>query len=241
MFHIYKHGGGHKMLQGILPYSILQYIVDEELASHNGQPVKLPPMEELAESLAISSGKLREELVAVQAYGVVDMRPGDGTYVCPFDFYTAIRTLVLYGTACDWKHFDHFYKLRVQLEVGFWEEAVSKLTEDDKQKLQRTLAHAERKLKASRAEIPHKEHRDLHLLVFRRLENEFVQGLLKAYWDTYEAVGMHRYFDYSYYERIWADHRNMVEAIAAGKSEEGKRILTDHFKLLENRLQGGAE
>ena len=89
------------MLQGILPYTILQHIVDEELASHADSPVKLPPMDELAENLGVSRGKLREELVAVQAFGVVDMRPGDGTYVCPFDFYSAIRTLVLYGTACD--------------------------------------------------------------------------------------------------------------------------------------------
>ena len=126
----------------------------------------------------------------------------------------------------------------MQVAVGFWEEAVGKLTEEDKQELQHILEHAEQKLKASRTEIPHKEHRDLHLLIFRRLGNTFVQGLLKAYWDTYEAVGMHRYFDYSYYEKIWAGHRKMVEAIVAGKLEEGKQAMTEHFVLLENRLQG---
>jgi DNA-binding FadR family transcriptional regulator len=229
------------MLEGILPSTILQYIVDNELAAQDGEPVKLPPMEDLAKELAISRGKLREEMVAVQAYGVVDMRPGDGTYVCPFDFYTAIRTLVLYGMACNWRNFDHFYNLRTQLEVGFWEEAVNKLTEEDKRELKRILAHAERKLQGSRAEIPHKEHCDLHLLVFRRLENEFVQGLLRAYWDAYEAVGMHRYFDYSYYEKIWGGHRKMVEAIVAGEIEAGKQAMTDHFTLLENRLQGGGD
>jgi GntR family transcriptional repressor for pyruvate dehydrogenase complex len=229
------------MLQGILPYSILQYIVDEELASHNGQPVKLPPMEELAESLGVSRGNLREELVAVQAYGVVDMRPGDGTYVCPFDFYTAIRTLVLYGAACDWSNFDHFYKLRVQLEIGFWEEAVMNLTDVDKQDLRQILERAERKLNASPVEIPHREHRELHLALFRRLPNKFVKGLLQAYWDTYEAVGLHRYFDYSYYETIWACHKKMVEAVEAGALDEAKEAMTEHFVLLGNRLHGGLE
>ena len=89
---------------------------------------------------------------------------------------------------------------------------------------------------SSPAEIPHREHRDLHLLIFRRLENEFVQGLLRAYWDTYEAVGLHHYFDYDYYERIWASHRNMVEAILAGNFEEGKKAMVEHFALLESRL-----
>jgi DNA-binding FadR family transcriptional regulator len=229
------------MLQGILPYLILQYIVDNELVSKNGEPVKLPPMEELAENLGVSRGKLREELVAVQAYGVVDMRPGDGTYVCPFDFYTAIRTLVLYGTACDWSNFDHFYKLRVQLEIGFWEEAVINLTDADKQDLRQILERAERKLSASPAEIPHREHRELHLTLFRRLQNEFVQGLLQAYWDTYEAVGLHRYFDYSYYKKIWASHKKMVEAVEAGALDEAKEAMTEHFILLGNRLYGELE
>jgi hypothetical protein len=31
----------------------------------------------------------------------------------------------------------------------------------------------------------------------------------------------------------------MIEAIVAGKLEEGKHALTEHFVLLENRLQGG--
>ena len=229
------------MLQGILPYSILQYIVDEELVSHNGEPVKLPPMEELAENLGVSRGKLREELVAAEAYGVVDMRPGDGTYVCPFDFYTAIRTLALYGTACDWSNFDYFHKLRIQLEIGFWEEAVINLTDPDKQDLRQILERAERKLNTSPVEIPHREHRELHLTLFRRLPNLFVKGLLQAYWDTYEAVGLHRYYDYSYYEKIWACHKKMVEAIETGALDEAKEAMTEHFVLLENRLHGGLE
>jgi DNA-binding FadR family transcriptional regulator len=177
----------------------------------------------------------------VQAYGVVDMRPGDGTYVCPFDFYTAIRTLVLYGTACDWKNFDHFYKLRVQVESGFWEEAAASLAGEDKQELLAILERAERKLNSTPVEIPHKEHRDLHLLLFRGVDNKFVQGLLRAYWDTYEAVGFHRYYDYSYYADIWAGHREMVEAVVAGNLEEGRKAMAEHFALLENRLQGGSE
>jgi GntR family transcriptional repressor for pyruvate dehydrogenase complex len=229
------------MLQGILPYSILQYIVDEELCSHSGDPVKLPPMEELAERLGVSRGKLREELVAVQAYGVVEMRPGDGTYVCPFDFYTAIRTLVLYGTACDWKNFDHFYRLRIHLEIGFWEEATRGLLAEDKQELEKILERAECKLKNLPTEIPHREHRDLHLLMYSRLENKFVQGILKAYWDTYEAVGLHRYFDYTYYEKIWTSHREMIQAIMADQFEAGKEIMVEHFTLLENRLQSGSD
>jgi GntR family transcriptional repressor for pyruvate dehydrogenase complex len=187
--------------------------------------------------LGVSRGKLREDLIAAQAYGMVEMRPGDGTYVCPFDFYTAIRPLVLYSLACDRRSFDDFYRLRARLEVTFWEEAVRELTQADHERLAGVLARAERKLQGKPIEIPHREHRDFHVLIYSRLNNPFAQGLLKAYWDAYEAVGLHRYFEFSYYERMWSCHRAMVEAIVAGEYEAGKDVLVRHFNLLEDRLQ----
>jgi DNA-binding FadR family transcriptional regulator len=228
------------MLKGILPYYILQYIIDNDLQISEGEEIKLPPMDELANDLGISRGKLREEMVIAQAYGAVEMRPGDGTYIRPFDFYTAIRTLVLYGTAYDWKNFDHLYRLRVQLEITFWDEAVQNLTAEDIDGLKKIVEQAEGKLKGTLVEIPHKGHRDFHLLIFGKLGNKFVQGLLKAYWDAYEAVGLHRYFDLSYYEKMWASHRAITEAIATGQHKKGLEILHEHFTLLENRLSGNS-
>ena len=88
------------MPQNQLPYDILLYIVgldESRPEQERGREGKLPPMDELAETMGVSRGKLREELIAAQAYGVVEMRPGDGTYVLPFDFYPPIQTLVLYA------------------------------------------------------------------------------------------------------------------------------------------------
>jgi GntR family transcriptional repressor for pyruvate dehydrogenase complex len=227
------------MPQDLLSYSIFQYIVDEGRDTQNeASEIKLPPMDELADKLGVSRGKLREELIAAQAYGVVDMRPGDGTYVRPFDFYTAVRTLVLYGLALDRGNFDRFYRLRVELEVAFWDRAARSLQQEDKDELQRILDHADRKLSGTPVEIPYREHREFHLRIFDRLDNEFVQGLLRAYWDAYEAVGLHRYFDLSYYEQMWASHRSIADAIAAGQYEKGKKVLIQHFTLLQDRLRG---
>ena len=229
------------MLQGVLPYVILQYIVNEELTARIEEPVRLPPMDDLVRDLGISRGKLREELLAAQAYGVVEMRPGDGTYVRPFEFYTATQTLLLYGIACDWTNFQHFYELRIRLEVGFWEEAVGRLSGADKNRLTQILEQAERKLGGRPVEIPHREHRDFHLLIYSRLENRFAQDLLRAYWDAYEAVGLHRYFDLSYYNQMWDSHGKIAEAILTGHHQEGKDALVSHFTLLDNRLHGTSD
>jgi DNA-binding FadR family transcriptional regulator len=226
------------MLKDMLPYDVLQYIVQEGLqTSDTGELIKLPAIGDLAKELHVSRGKLREEMIAAQAYGAVEMRPGDGTYVRPFDFYAPIRTLVLYSIAGDRGNFDRFYRLRARLEIGFWEEAARALTPQDHKVLYSILDRAQSKLEGEQVEIPHEEHRQLHLHIFGRLDNPFVQGLLQAYWDAYEAVGLHRYFDLSYFERMWSWHREMVDALSTGEDERGREVLIRHFTLIEDRLQ----
>lgn len=220
-----------------LSHSIVRYIV-EDLGEPSDEPAKLPPLDQLAKQLGVSRGKLREDLIAAQAYGVIEMRPGDGTYLCPFDFYTAVRPLILYSIASSTGYFDRFYRLRARMEVAFWTDAAQALGAEEMDGLSRILDRADAKLKGSPIEIPHREHRDFHVLIYSRLDNPFAQGLLKAYWDAYEAVGLHRYFELSYFQRMWASHRGMVEAIATGKYEAGKQMLLQHFTLLEDRLQG---
>lgn len=202
-----------------------------------GEPVKLPALGDLAKQMGMSRGKLREELIAAQAYGVVEMRPGDGTYVRAFDFYTAIRPAILYSIACDRENFNRFRVLRAYLEVAFWDEAVRALTEDDIRQLEQIVIGAERKLKSTPIQIPHADHRDLHLRIFGKLDNPFVQGLLRAYWDAYEAAELHHYFELSYYEEMWASHRALVEALKSGHPQRGREILTQHFTILDQRLQ----
>lgn len=227
------------MIQDTLRSSILRYIVDKRLKPQDeGRLAKLPAMGELCRLLGISRGKLREELIAAEACGVVEMRPGDGTYVRRFDFYTPIRTLVLYGVTLDRKNFWRYYELRTHLESAMWEDATRKLSSEDVEELQRIVERARCRLEGEPREIPHREHREFHLLTFARLENEFVQGLLRAYWDAYEAVGLHLYFDFSYYEAMWASHKAIAEAIAAGQYGAGREVLAEHFTLLRDRLWG---
>lgn len=216
--------------------SIFQYLVAEG-PKEGQEAIKLPPLGDLAKKLGVSRGKLREDLITAQAYGLIEMRPGDGTYIQPFDFYAAIRPAVLYSIACDKHNFDRFYRVRAQLELAFWDQAIVQLDQSDIDALKQIVSRAEQKLSDRPIEIPHREHRELHLRIFSRLDNPFVTGLLQAYWDAYEAVELHRYFDLSYYEEMWSSHHNLVEAIDRRDYEGSRAILAEHFRILEYRLQ----
>jgi DNA-binding FadR family transcriptional regulator len=206
------------------------------LATHPEAENGLPPLNDLSRELGISLGALREQLEVARALGLVDIKPRTGTRRRSFSFAPAVRQSLTYALALSDSHFGKFAELRNHLEVGYWEEATRRLTDEDKLALQDLVARARQKLKAPVLQVPHAEHRQLHLLTFSRLENPFVTGLLEAYWDMYEAVGLNMYSgDLAYLNEVWDFHARMVECICAGDYDGGREALVAHMHLLMQR------
>ena len=127
-------------------------------------------------------------------------------------------------------------ELRNHVESAFWYKAVQKLTEQDKQELQSLVARAWEKLRGTPIQVPHQEHRNLHLKIYSRLENPFVTGILEAYWEAYEAVGLNVFAGgYEYLQEVWKYHQEMVDAICNANFEAGYEALVKHTDLLYQR------
>jgi len=196
---------------------------------------RLPAIPALAGQLGISPSKLREQLEVARALGLVEVRPKTGIKVLPYSFCDSIRVSLQFALGLDRSFFDQIGVLRNHIEAAFWYEAVGLLTSEDKAALQDLISRALAKLHGEPVQIPHAEHRDLHLKIYSRLENEFVSGLLESYWEAYEAVGLDLYADYSYLEQVWSYHEQMVRAVVAGDLEAGYCALVEHTGLLHHR------
>lgn len=207
---------------------LLQYLVKEGIKPGD----RLPALTELSPQLGVSVGKLREQLEVARELGLVSVRPRLGTRRADYDFHPAVLTSLLFGMATGESSFEQFSHLRQVLETSMWHEAVSRLTVDDIESLHLILDSAWSKLRGQPVHIPNGEHRDLHLTIFGRLQNPFVLGLLRAYWDAYEASELTRFADYQYWLDVWHYHQQIVEAIDAGDLERGRQILINHFALL---------
>jgi len=88
------------------------------------------------------------------------------------------------------------------------------------------------KLRGTPIRIPHIEHRQLHLTIYKRLENPFVFGILEAFWDAYEAARFNLYSDYNYLQDVWNYHQKMVDSICSGNFDAGYCALSEHTDLL---------
>ena len=206
------------------------------LASHEEAERGLPTLNELSRELGIGLAALREQLEVARALGLVEVKPRMGTRRREYSFTPAIRQSLGYAIALDHSHFRKYAELRKHVESAFWHEAVCTLTEEDQQELQKLMARAWQKLRGTPVQIPHEEHRQLHLTIFRRLDNPFVTGILEAYWDAYEAVGLNVFAGgYDYLQEVWQYHQNIVDAICTGEFQAGYEALVAHTDLLYQR------
>lgn len=206
------------------------------LATHEEVEQGLPSLKQLSLKLGVSLASLREQLEVARALGLIEIKPRLGMKRRVYSFTPAINQSLGYALALSNEHFRKYAELRNHVESAFWHQAVEKLTEADKEMLQSLVARAWEKLRGAPIQVPHEEHRDLHLKIYSRLENPFVTGILEAYWEAYEAVGLNVFAGgYEYLEEVWRYHEKMVEAICNGNFEAGHEALVHHTDLLYHR------
>lgn len=206
------------------------------LATHEEVENGLPSLKNLSMELGVSLASLREQLEVARALGLVEIKPRLGMRRRDYSFTPAVRQSLGYALALNNEHFRKYSELRNHVESAFWHQAVCKLTESDKQELRNLVARAWEKLRGTPIQVPHEEHRNLHLKIYSRLENPFVTGILEAYWEAYESVGLNVFTGgYEYLEEVWQYHQEMVEAICNGDFEAGYQALVKHTALLYHR------
>jgi DNA-binding FadR family transcriptional regulator len=212
----------------------LRYLARYEEA--DGQ--RLPALSKLSEELRVGIASLREQLEVARVMGLVEVKPRTGMKRLPYSFTPAVRQSLSYALILSNENFRKYSELRNHIEGAYWHEAVRMLTDDDKQELQNLLVCAKEKLNGNPIQVPHEEHRKLHMTIYQRLENPFVTGLLEAYWDAYEAVGLNVFTGgLSYLEEVWEYHTQMVDAICKNDYEAGYQALIQHTDLLYHRSE----
>ncbi|MFQ5409649.1 MAG: FadR/GntR family transcriptional regulator [Anaerolineales bacterium] len=196
---------------------------------------RLPSLAELSDRLDVSVSKLREQLEVARVLGLVDVKPRAGIRANAYTFHPAVRASLLCAIGLDRGKFDAFSELRNRVEASFLHAAIAVLQLDDVRELRNLIDRAQAKLQGNPIQIPHGEHRSLHLGIFCRLANPFVTGLLEAYWDAYEAVELNHFAEYGYLCEVWEYHARIVECIERGDSDGALLALEEHFKLLRHR------
>ncbi len=196
---------------------------------------KLPSLSELSRCLGISTASLREQLEVARSQGWVDVRPKTGIRRIPYCFKNTLSQSVTYGNLVNPDLFNHFSDLRKHIETSYWFQAVNCLASVEINTLEELVNSADSKLSRNPVQIPHFEHRQLHMTIYKNLNNPVVVDLLDVYWDLYELVGYSLYTDYEYLKNVWKYHRKIVESLKQQEYHLGYQALVEHMDLLALR------
>lgn len=213
-------------------FTFLDYLAEEDDFGVEGDTERIPPLTELSKTTKVSIASLREQLEVARTLGLVEVRPRTGIRRLAYSFTPAISQSLSYAITRNKRNFDLFSDMRKKLEAAYWREAICLLTPEDNEELQQLIKAAWEKLEGSPVRLPHREHRQLHMLMFHRLENPFMQGILEAYWDAYEEVGFSRYQELEYLKKVWSYHRDVVDAITDNDLEASYKLVIEHMDLL---------
>ncbi|MBN2043685.1 MAG: FadR family transcriptional regulator [Anaerolineales bacterium] len=216
-------------------FDLIKYLSRARRENGSADCADIPSLQKIGKENRVSIAKLREQLSVARSLGFVDVQPHHGITLRPYSFTPAVKQSLSYALSVNPAYFQDFSALRIQIEANNWYQAVEKLTPADIEVLQKLVDKANAKLSASPPQLPHAEHRALHMTIYSKLENVFVVGLLEAYWDAYEAVGLNQYTELAYLKSVWQYHSQIVQALAQGDFDQGYRLLLAHMDLIKDR------
>lgn len=101
---------------------------------------KLPSERELAESLGVSRASVREALTALEAIGILDSRPGEGTFVRETSVSATFAPLAMV-LEMEQNSMSQLMEVRRVLETEIAALAVQRATEDDLLNIETNLNH----------------------------------------------------------------------------------------------------
>ncbi|KAF0112463.1 MAG: hypothetical protein FD147_59 [Chloroflexi bacterium] len=196
---------------------------------------RIPPLSELSQTLGVSVASLREQLEVARLLGIVEIKPKSGIRKTKYELKPAVVASLTYGVESNSRLFWQVSDMRKHLEAAYFIEAAQMLSTADKEELDVLVKKAQLRLRSIPSQLPNIEHREFHLVIYRRISNHLVFNLLETYWDLYRLTGLDIYTDINYVDRVWQYHARIVEQIKQGNYSRGLQILLEHMDLISQR------
>lgn len=215
----------------------IKYLINCQVSGNQD----IPPLSKLSKHLNMSVSSLREQMEVARNMGLIEVKTRTGIRILDYSFSPSVFQSIFYSIQLDRQNFLSYLDLRKHLEAGYWFQAASLLTGEDINDLRMILDRATEKINGNPSQIPHKEHKDLHLSIYKKLENPFVFGLLEAFWELYESAGLNVYTDKEYLNTVWQYHRQIIEALEASDLKRGYQVLLAHMDLINHRASNNSQ
>ena len=198
---------------------------------------RLPPERELAEKFVVSRTSVREALRALESLGLIEIRPGEGTFVREVSIDALVGPLALVMTSQREAIVELFEARRV-LEPAIASLAASRATPDEVQEMERILEDQAREIAAGRTGLA--QDAAFHAAIGTAAHNRAITRVVHAIMDLLAQSREESINTPGRAARSHQDHRRIVQAIARRDSEAARQAMLDHLVAVEALVLGPA-
>lgn len=110
--------------------AVKKMIINKELRVGD----RLPPEHELVKKFSKSRGCVREAIKILESFGILEVRQGDGTYVCA-SAGAGMFDALFFQIIAEGSDFDELQSLREMLEVGIMRQVIGSATMQDVERI----------------------------------------------------------------------------------------------------------
>ncbi len=205
---------------------IKQLISEGQLKSGD----RLPPERDLAEKFVVSRTSVREALRALESLGLIEIRPGEGTFVREVSIDALVGPLALLLTT-QREAIAELFEARRLLEPALAGLAAARATRDEIQEMDRILEAQAKEIAAGNTGLA--QDAAFHAAIGAAAHNRAITRLAHAIMDLLSQSREESLNTPGRPTRSHQDHRRILAAITARDERAARQAMLDHLEAVE--------
>jgi GntR family transcriptional repressor for pyruvate dehydrogenase complex len=221
---------------------IAEFILDGRLRTGD----RLPTEKEMARQFGVSLVTLREALRALEIFGLIEKRKGQGGGVFVSEINSeSIKTVLGYFLSFHYLSPQHLYEVRKIIEPAMVKFAAQKITNAEIKKLEKNIARCEERLKKARPHITKKEffeidkeHVDFHRLIAESTHNPILSLTIEYVFDFLSACEKGLLVpDSEFSGDTLEEHKKILSHLRRRDGSKCEEEMNRHLSALDRYIQ----
>jgi GntR family transcriptional repressor for pyruvate dehydrogenase complex len=191
---------------------------------------QLPPERDLAEKFVVSRTSVREALRALESLGLVEIRPGEGTFVREISVEALIEPLAMVMTS-QRAAIGELFEARRLLEPSIAGLAARRATPDELAEMERILEEQAKEIAAGKTGLS--QDAQFHAAIASAAHNHAITRVVHAIMDLLTQCREESLNTPGRPGRSHQDHRRVLDAIRRRDERAAASAMRDHVAAVE--------
>lgn len=210
---------------------VKQMIAEGRLTSGD----QLPPERELAEKFLVSRTSVREALRALESLGLVEIRPGEGTFIREISVEALVEPLALVMLS-QREAVGELFEARRLLEPALAGLAATRATPEEIQEMERILDDQAKEIASGRTGLS--QDAQFHAAIGVAAHNRAITRIAHAIMDLLTQSREESLNTPGRPERSHQNHRRILQAITRRDPRAAETAMLEHLDTVEMLVRG---